>query len=191
MGAIFMCKIFVDDNWEEMSIKGEIPHLGYYQRYRLPDGTVNPEFRKDRISGRILDLKQKDELAINYFFAQIDPEIERNNITICVVPSHESGQHNDSGMAILARRLANAGRIDGVDYLVRTSTVDKLATGGNRDKAVHYESIELKPDVHLSGDVILLVDDVTTTGNSLNVCKDILMQNGASRVAMFAIGQVI
>ena len=73
-----MCKIFVDDNWEEMSIKGEIPHLGYYQRYRLPDGTVNPEFRKDRISGRILDLKQKDELAINFFFAQIDPEIERN-----------------------------------------------------------------------------------------------------------------
>ncbi len=75
--------------------------------------------------------------------------------------------------------------------MVRTSTVDKLATGGNRDMVVHYESIELKPDVHLSGDVILLVDDVTTTGNSLNVCREILMKNGASRVAMFAIGQVI
>ena len=187
-----MCKIFVDDYWEEISLDGEIPHLGYYQRYRLPDGSVNPEFRKDKISGRILDLKDKDERAINYFFNQIDPEIERGDITICVVPSHQSNCfYNNSGIAELGRRLANAGRIDGVDYLLRTETIDKLATGGSRDKGVHYNSIRVNPNVTITDDVILLIDDVTTTGSSLEASRNILMENGAKRVAMFAIGKTV
>lgn len=186
-----MCRIFVDDYWEEISIDGEIPHLGYYQRYRMPDGSVNPNFRKDKISGRILDLKEKDERAINYFFTQIDPEIEKDDITICVVPSHSKSNTNNSGIAELGRRLANAGRIDGIDYLLRVRDIDKLATGGSRNTDIQYDSIIVNPNVSVSEDVILLIDDVTTTGTSLETCRNILMENGAKRVAMFAIGQTV
>lgn len=36
-----------------------------------------------------------------------------------------------------------------------------------------------------------LMDDVTTTGNSLYVCKEILLSKGANKVEMFALGRAI
>jgi len=36
-----------------------------------------------------------------------------------------------------------------------------------------------------------LMDDVTTTGNSLYVCKEILLNRGAANVEMFALGKAI
>lgn len=47
------------------------------------------------------------------------------------------------------------------------------------------------PELSIDGDVILLVDDVTTSGNSLSACKELLLSHGASRVAMFALGKSI
>lgn len=36
-----------------------------------------------------------------------------------------------------------------------------------------------------------LLDDVTTTGNSLYACREILLQHGAEHVEMFALGKAI
>ncbi len=36
---------------------------------------------------------------------------------------------------------------------------------------------------------VILLDDVTTTGNSLIACRDILLKNGADDVIMFALGE--
>ena len=173
-------RVFINDEWENISLNGEILSYGYYHRYWNPDGTVNPEFKKDLISGKILDLKEKN---------QLDGEI-CDDITICVVPSHMAGTSNESGIAVLARRLASSNRIDGVNYLIRTKTVDKKAYGGNRNREVDKSSISITTN-KVSGSVILLVDDVSTSGNSLKVCRDILLKNGAERVAMFAIGKSV
>lgn len=43
----------------------------------------------------------------------------------------------------------------------------------------------------IDNDIVLLMDDVTTTGNSLYACKEILLQNGAREVEMFALGKAI
>ncbi len=183
-----MSRVFKNIEWEKLSIAGGIPHFGYYRPYRMPDGTVNPRFREDGISGLILDVKDKRESGLNFFFSVLNPEIEEG-ITICVVPSHVASDTNTSGIAILAKRLASEGRIDKTDYLLRQKTIDKLATGGERSGQTHEGSIATNPDMTVSGDVILLVDDVTTSGESLRACKDILMKSGASRVAMFALGE--
>jgi len=37
--------------------------------------------------------------------------------------------------------------------------------------------------------IVILLDDVSTTGNSLIACRDILMENGADYVIMFALGK--
>ena len=42
-----------------------------------------------------------------------------------------------------------------------------------------------------TGDIVLLMDDVTTTGNSLYACREILKNRGAGEVEMFALGKAI
>lgn len=120
----------------------------------------------------------------------IEKKIKRSkNITVCVVPSHEND--SDSGIMKLGTLLAQDGRIDKVHYLRRTKKIDKLAEGGERDMNVHLESIEVDNNTEITGDVVLLMDDVTTSNNSLKACKKILLGHGAERVAMFALGQTI
>lgn len=183
-------QIFTNKTWDELSMQGEILHCGYYHRYRNPDGSLNPEFHSDKVSGYILDVKEKKMRGMSYFYEQLRDEI-CEGVSICVVPSHTAGSINDSGLADIARWLAQEGRIDRVDYLLRTQTVSKLATGGSRELSVHLNSISVNPDMQIKGEVILLVDDVTTSGNSLLACQQILLENGAIRVGLLALGKSI
>lgn len=98
-------------------------------------------------------------------------------------------QSVDSGMMMLGRKLAAHGRIDMTDYLIRTKEIEKLAAGENRNIKVHLDSIDVNPDMNVADEVVLVVDDVTTSGNSLYACRDILMEHGAKRVALLALGQ--
>ncbi len=41
----------------------------------------------------------------------------------------------------------------------------------------------------VEGEDVLLLDDITTSGNSLLACRDILIANGAKRVEMLVIGR--
>ncbi len=49
----------------------------------------------------------------------------------------------------------------------------------------------MEENIDIKGDIVLLMDDVTTTGNSLYACKQILLERGADSVEMFALGKAI
>ena len=181
-------RVFASDEWENQSINGQVVCCGLYHKYWNADRTRNQAF--DMFSGKILDVKEKKESGISYFFQQLDDEICKD-ISICVVPSHNQGEKNESGIACLARRLADNGRIDRVDYLLREKTIDKLAYGGCRDIRVQLDSIRVNSELSVKGEVVLIVDDVTTSGASLEACRQILIENGAERVALLALGQSV
>lgn len=67
--------------------------------------------------------------------------------------------------------------------------MQKYAFAPARDKGVHLDSFAVNPDVPVADEVVLVVDDVTTSGNSLYACRDILLAHGAKRVALLALGQ--
>lgn len=73
-------------------------------------------------------------------------------MSICVVPSHTKRETNESGIAELARRLAQNNRIDKVNYLIRNKMIDKLAYDGSRDIRVQIGSIGVNPDMTVEGD---------------------------------------
>lgn len=179
------CMVFVNERYEAES---GIVICGYYKpygRWRNDPETADQPY--DIYSGKILDLKEGKRGAVNYFFNLLDEEI-CPGVAIAVVPSHLPGAA-DGGIGALAKRLAAHGRIDMTECLVRIREIDKLALGGSRDRRVHLDSIEVNPNVPVADEVILVVDDVTTSGNSLFACRDILLAHGAKRVALLALGQ--
>lgn len=178
--------VFLNEAWNNT---GEIVVYSNYHKYWLDSERriKNPLF--DVFSGKILDLKEGKESAIKYFYYLLDAEIAPD-VAICVVPSSDSTKRN-TGMARLGEMLADNGRINKVYYLQRKNSIPKLATGGNRRKEVHLRTIDTLQDMDVSGDVVLLMDDVTTTGNSLYACREILLNHGANKVEMFALGKAI
>ena len=178
--------VFVNEAWNNT---GEIVVYSNYHKYWLNKELKikNPLF--DVFSGKILDLKEGKPEAIHYFYRLLDPEI-CEGVTICVVPSSKS-DNIGSGIAKLGHMLAKNGRKDKVFFLQRKQSIPKLAWGGSRDKEVHLRTIEAIDELDISGDIVLLMDDVTTTGNSLYACKELLEQAGAGIVEMFALGKAI
>ena len=174
---------------QELNGTGEIIVYGYYHPYwdDRNAGVRNQNF--DLFSRKILDLKCGNSSAIEYFYEMINPEINPG-VTICVVPSSDP-DNIESGIAKLGKMLADNGRKDKVYYLRRNSIIPKLAYGGDRNKEIHYKSITTLDDVDISGEIVLIMDDVTTTGNSLKACRDILINRGADVVEMLALGRTV
>lgn len=178
--------IFVN---EALNGTGDIVVYSNYHKYWLDKERKikNPLF--DVFSSKILDLKEGKPSAINYFYNLINAEI-CSGVTICVVPSSNS-EEKITGMSMLGEKLAENNRLNKVYYLTRNQSIDKLATGGIRSKEIHMQSIKTIDDLDISHDIILLMDDVTTIGNSLYACKEILINRGAKEVEMFALGKAI
>ena len=174
---------------EKLNGTGDIVVYSNYHPYWIygEEKIRNPKF--DVFSGRILDLKEGDSSAVSYFYNILDAEINPG-VTICVVPSSDP-QNRHSGIARLGEMLAASNRKDKVYYLQRKQPISKLAYGGDRSMEVHFCTIGTVDEMDISGDIVLLMDDISTTGNSLYVCRKILMDKGAESVEMFALGQTV
>lgn len=178
--------VFVNESWNNT---GDIVVYSNYHKYWLDRERQikNPLF--DVYSSKILDLKEGKISAVRYFYNLLDAEI-RKDVTICVVPSSDS-EKEETGMRQLGEMLAENGRINKVHLLHRKNSIPKLALGGNRSMNVHLNSIEAVEELGAENNIVLLMDDVTTTGNSLYACKEILLEHGAHDVEMFALGKAI
>ncbi len=178
--------VFVNEAWNGT---GDIVVYSNYHKYWLDRERKikNPLF--DVYSGKILDLKEGKPQAVKYFYNLLDAEI-CDGVTICVVPSSNADK-KITGMSQLGEMLAKNKRVNKVYFLQRQNSIEKLAYGGNRDISIHMKSIGTLKEMDVNGDIILLMDDVTTTGNSLYACREILLQNGAEHVEMFALGKAI
>lgn len=181
----------------------ETRHLISYHKYWInkENREKNPDFTQE--SGKLLDLKdiRKERQAIGLqFFTQKIKEflpssgfpIDRVRMHVVLVPSSTAGSWNP-GMCNLVDRLCrmNGNFIDCKYALKRHTTINKLANGGDRRPSVHLESISLQAKYHdiLNKKTIILLDDVTTTGNSLSACGLILMQHDVREIFPLALGR--
>jgi predicted amidophosphoribosyltransferase len=175
------CTIFCDEDMESS-------YFVDYHPYRIC-GMRNPSF--DQESGKILDFKEGHEHAIDWAFALISPCLGRN-FAITIVPSHHA-ENIDSPVKRLAKKLCEAEvtRIDATDCIVRHTTINKLAHGGDRSIQVHLDSIRITKQELIVGRQVLVLDDVQTTGNSLKACVQLVTQAGAAVVRSLSIAQTV
>ncbi|NCB43391.1 MAG: hypothetical protein EOM59_12340 [Clostridia bacterium] len=165
-------------------------YFDYYYPYRNKDGSINSDF--DEWSGKILDLKNKKNIFdILSLAVIIDSLTMHSKIIYVTVPSH-SPNSEECGLQQVVKeviKIHSGHRVDGTKYLKRYKTIDKLSKGGNRSFDVHVNSINIINPELVKNENIMLLDDVYTTGNSINACSEILYKAGARSVQKVVIGK--
>jgi len=165
-----------------------------YRRY----GALNPHF--DGWDGRVLDFKDGIAGSVEWAHDQLaehfsELELPTVRLPIVIVPGHLARATNEGcPLANLGSMLAEKhpdkfkARFDG---LLRHTDVGKLAHGGDRRVDVHLDSINVRETVKIKiqNRSVLLLDDVTTTGNSLQACRQLLIEAGAKRVGAIVLGK--
>lgn len=113
-----------------------------------------------------------------------------SELVLVPVPLH-STRHRDRGFnqaALLAQRLAAALQADYAPKVLRRTRATPTQT--KLSKKARLRNVEnafrCKDATPIRGRHVLLIDDVYTTGSTLNECARILLQAGAASVECFA-----
>jgi len=171
--------------------------LGAYHKYWMDtEKTVkNPNFDQTH-SGLILSAKRSDHAnhayAIKCFTKMIREAALRfddDQIELVVVPSHTQGEVS-AGLRSIAENLCKTDERFRYRHnsLSRTKSIAKLAGGGDRRIEVHLDSISFRRDLKMRCGVLIL-DDVSTTGNSIAACGDIISGQRRSVVGGLVLGR--
>jgi len=179
--------IFYNSNFES---NNHILYLyDYENRYQNCSESIRNS-EQNMPSGRINGLNSLDNTISNssiaLFFEELDPIIQPN-ARICCVPSHEP-QKLDTGINRLVQELSSHNRINISNSLVRTQYIEKIATGGQRTRDIHENSINIVKPEQISGQEVLLLDDIALTCNSIRVCTQKLLEAGAQKVIKLVLG---
>ena len=107
--------------------------------------------------------------------------------SIVVIPSH-SPQKKTSGVHTIGSKVCSAlpGWIDATQCLVRTQEIQKLSYGGDRSEQVHRDSMKVMNEETIAGREVLLLDDIVTSGNSMKVGRQKLLEASAKSVCCVA-----
>lgn len=115
-------------------------------------------------------------------------------VVVAVAPGHKkdrnpSGFMHDNAKRLL-RKLENLE--DGTQQLIRTETVEKQATSGRaRSKATHRGTIEIKGNPDNKEKVVVILDDIWTSGNTLGVCKEVMETTKPKKIKLFVLGKTV
>ncbi len=172
--------------------ENDIYYIGEYHSYRIC-GEYNPNFSKVN-GGYILDLKENKESGLNYYKRKIKEELEKWDLKNCdiitIVPSSKQNKVGE-GLVSLVKSISEDYNIEYIQCLNRNRDVKKKANGGLRSRQLELDTIDAINIERIEGANILLFDDVTTTGTSLNSTREILYANGANKVVCIALGKTV
>jgi len=140
-------------------------------------------------SGQILKFKNGERHWVGYYTDELDSIIAADPV-ICCAPSHDKdrwGPGLEQAIGILGNRK---GRHPIPHLLRRTRFTEKRTKpGSNRSKDLNRETIEVTHAVAIENRPVVVVDDVTTTGSTLEVCAELLWAAGCNCVGAIAIGR--
>lgn len=162
----------------------EIQNYVTYYPYWI-DGIRNPAFNVD--SAELLALKRAEKPVVNKVVTTLERDLH-SDVVIVIVPSSKAYTETH-GLYKVAKKLEKKGKVNGSSCLVRHKDIEKLASGGNRNINVHLNSIKVENHSIIKDKYVILLDDITTSGNSLRACKQLLLEAGAKGVQCLAIGK--
>ena len=143
----------------------------------------------DDFSRLVLDFKDGDPYAQSYFEGRLRNHIPHNH-TLVIVPGHDP-RSPEGPMHALVRRICrgNASLRDATTCLRRVAFHQKLSHGGSRSIESHLRTIQVFEGFKIYSQRVILIDDVSTTGNSIEACRQLLLKAGAASVEGLTLAQ--
>ena len=159
----------------------------YYRKYHFGNSNINPEYNDFCESIRML--KDNSEYHINLFYKLLK-DVFIGNFTIITVPSHNPNNSNP-GIKNLAKLLIrnNNTILDGTNYLLRTKEVYNHDMQQYRSFDDHLDSMTLKDSISIKDSVILLMDDIYTSGQTIEAAKTVISQGKPRHIEIFVLGK--
>ncbi|MFV7785600.1 ComF family protein [Shewanella marisflavi] len=163
--------------------------------------THNPHRTQDTY--RVMDMKNPDsrnyQTSLRHFqgkllgFFRRFPELERYAaINLAIIPSSTAGKESVPLRAIVQHLNLNLPQTIRYNpqFLVRTYSVPSAHEGGQRNEQIHLDSIVVGTDIEPNVPLILL-DDVYTTGSSMNACTRLLREAGVEHIYQLVLGKTV
>jgi len=165
-----------------MKLFDDLPDLFYLGFYCPKDDENFNEY-----SYSILELKNKKERAINSFLQKFRNVLSNEDIAIITVPPHTS-TNPSSGIRELAIQLVQL-------YPKFTNLVFCLERFKNsiRNHTIedHLKSIRVSNQSLVKDKKVILIDDVLTTGSSIQACSKLLLDSGAKSIKVIVLGKTM
>lgn len=108
-------------------------------------------------------------------------------IAVAVMPSHIKGTYGEKLSEMAAELAGEFGFRDASDLIQRTKDKVKSTDGGLRDVGAHLETMGLAGPVDGDVDIFIILDDIMTSGSSLEAAKRLLVEGGADERSVIKI----
>jgi predicted amidophosphoribosyltransferase len=142
-------------------------------------------------TSHILAIKNNYNYAVEKILPLLRMTIRNDiEIIICVIPSSNKGLEETS-IRKIAKNICGINRLDGTSCLVRKYTVPKKHLNGKRNISDEKKSISVENKHIIKDKIIVLLDDITTTGTSMKACTELLLEADAKKVFGLAIAQTV
>jgi len=159
----------------------------------LFEGGLMEAIHQFKYSGKSYLAKSLGPLLKQYAGQKLSAGFERGLVMPIPLHAKRLRERGFNQSLLLARYVAELPELE-LDYLnlrrVRSTQPQTGLKGEERRKNVR-RAFKLEDKSKVKGRVILLVDDVLTTGSTLNECARILKQAGASRVFGLALASTV
>ncbi len=143
----------------------------YYPKTKTHDQWS--EFILDEVKGKNNNTKICDMFC--WELKKTWNKIPSNTYGIFVVPSSKMGKWNEKLVNYVVPKLVKEmGLIDCSKYILRHTTRDKQAYGGDRNLQSNLQTIKLQYTLPPQMKGAFIIDDITTSGNSFESCKQLL-----------------
>jgi len=146
--------------------------LGSY-RSTLKDLVWNLKYQRQRSTGRVL----------GEYLANALPYLPEDTLVVPLPTASSRVRKRGYDQAkVLAHSFAKARKLPYRDVLVRKDQKELIGKRRSDRIKLMEDSFAIKPKANLSDKTILLIDDVLTTGASLESAAKVLRKNGAKHV---------
>lgn len=142
----------------------------------------------------LINFKNGRSETVQSVFEQLKPHLNNASFSICAVPPHNAYWQGNDGPHKLARKIVqsisaeNKQVIDATDCVVRTKNAKSRKFGGDIE---FKDTLTISNIDKIKDKDVLLIDDVYTTGKTVEYIEKLLKDNGAGKVVKFVVSKTL